>query len=299
MAPTGAAAWGVAAAGAVSDEADAAFHAWLAEGCGAGMEWLGHHSDLRRDPRLLLPGARSIIVAAFPYRPASGEKPRPRLPISLYALGRDYHTALRERLQPVADSLPEARICIDSAPLRERYWAVRAGLGAIGRNNLLIIPGLGSMNFLACILTTAEIEGAAAEVRPPGYFCRHCGGACLRACPAGAIRPDATIDARRCLAYLTIEHRGPLPEQTDLHGHFFGCDDCALACPHNLTALPPGQPIPELRPLADALELSPEDVGSMSGRAFGRRFADSPLSRARIDSLRRNLSALHLITSQE
>lgn len=288
MGPTGAAAWGVAAADAVSPEADSAFHAWLDEGCAASMDWLRRYPDLRRDPRLLLPGARSIIVAAFPYRP-SGEMPRPRLPISLYALGEDYHQALRRRLSPVADSLPDARICIDSAPLRERYWAVRAGLGAVGRNNLLIIPGLGSMNFLACIITTAEIEGASAIDRPLGYFCRHCGAPCRRACPTGAIRPDATIDARRCISYLTIEHRGPLPEGTELHGRFFGCDACALACPHNHTPLPPGHPIPELHPAPDTMTLGPDDILTMSGRAFARRFASSPLSRARLDTLRRNL----------
>ncbi|MCM1029385.1 MAG: DUF1730 domain-containing protein [Pseudoflavonifractor sp.] len=291
MASTGAAAWGVAKLSEVDPQADRLFHAWLDDGCGASMDWLARYPEMRRDPRLLLPGARSIIVAAFPYRPA-GERPKPRLPISLYALGNDYHTALRDRLQPAADHLAQARICIDSAPLRERYWAVKAGLGAIGRNNLLIIPGLGSMNFLACILTTIEIETGNHPELPAGHLCRHCGAPCRRACPTGAIRPDATIDARRCIAYLTIEHRGPFPEATDLHGHLFGCDDCALACPYNQLPLPEGHPIAELHPRPDTMTLSPESIATTSARAFARQFASSPLARARLDSLRRNLALL-------
>lgn len=293
MSGSGAAAWGCAEASAVDSEADRQFHDWLADGCAASMTWLNDHADIRRDPRLLLPGARSIIIAAYPYRP-TGEMPRPELPISLYALGRDYHTVLRERLAPVAKALAdeygaESRISIDSAPLRERYWAVRAGLGYIGRNNLLIIPGIGSMNFLGCIITTASVEPGQ-PANPASSPCRHCGAPCRRACPTQAIRPDSTIDARRCLAYLTIEHRGPLPDGTNLHGRVFGCDACALACPHNSLPLPARHPVPELVSLDITLSLTAADIETMSGRAFARRFADTPLTRARIATLRRNLA---------
>lgn len=289
MEAAGAAAWRVAAATEVDREADRQFHAWIDEGCNAGMEWLGRYPELRRDPRELVPGARSIIVAAFPYRQPAGS-PKPRLGISAYALGRDYHDVVRRRLGPVADFCgPGSRICVDSAPLRERYWAERAGLGYVGRNNLLIVPGLGSMLFLGCIVTPALFtpdEPLASASHP----CRDCEAPCVAACHSGAIRPDSTIDARRCLAYLTIEHRGPLPEDTNLHGRVFGCDFCALACPHNRLPLPVGQPLPEFTPEEATLTLTAEEILASSSRAFARRFNGSPLMRARLDSLRRNLN---------
>lgn len=294
MTAAGAAAWRVAEADAVDPEADAGFHSWISQGCNAGMEWLGRYPELRRDPRLLVPGARSVIVAAFPYRQPA-KAPRPQLSISAFALGRDYHQTLRERLEPVARFCgPDSRICIDSAPLRERYWATRAGLGYVGRNNLLIVPGLGSMNFLGCIVTPAIITPD--PPLPPGnHPCLQCDAPCVRVCPAKAIRPDSTIDARRCLAYLTIEHRGDLPPGTDLHGHIFGCDVCAFACPHNRPPLPDGQPIPDFNPRPETLALSADEINSLGSRAFARRFKDTSLMRARLDSLRRNIS---LITNQ-
>lgn len=292
MTTTGAAAWRVARCGTVSDKADSDFRSWLADGCNASMTWLADKADMRRDPSLLLSGATSVIVAAFPYRPA-GESPRPRMAISLYALGRDYHAVLRERLAPVAEAIDAAcgsqsRICVDSAPLRERYWAVEAGLGRIGRNNLLLVPGLGSMLFLGSILTTARIEPDS-PLPPSAHPCADCDAPCVRACPTHAIRPDSTVDARRCLAYLTIEHRGQLPEGTRLHGRVFGCDACALACPRNRQPLPPGQPLPDFAPLPETMSLDADELTTMSQRAFARRFAHSPLSRARTETLLRNL----------
>lgn len=288
MAAAGAAVWRIARAEAVSDEADTTFHEWIDGGFCASMEWLRRYPELRRDPRLLVPEAKSIIVAAFPYRHPPGS-PKPRLAISAYALGRDYHDVLREKLTPVAEMCGQgSRVCVDSAPLRERYWAVRAGLGYVGRNNLLLVPGLGSMNFLGCIVTPASFEPD--EPLPQAsHPCSHCKAPCVRSCPAGAIRNDSTIDARRCMAYLTIEHRGEFAPGTDLHGRVFGCDTCALACPANHGALPAGQPLADFEPLPTTLELTAEDVNTMSGRAFGRRFNGTPLMRARIDSLRRNL----------
>lgn len=293
MGAAGAAVWGVARAGAVSPEADIAFHRWISDGCAATMDWLASYPELRRDPRLLVEGARSVIIAAFPYRrDLSDPSMRPILPISRYALGADYHDVVRRRLTPVAEACGAgSRVCVDSAPVRERYWAVRAGLGHIGRNNLLIIPGLGSMNFLGCIITPALIESDT-PLPSASSPCHDCDAPCLKACPTGAIRPDSTIDARRCLAYLTIEHRGPFPHGTDLHGRLFGCDACALACPLNRLPLPPGQPLADFDPLPHTLALTPGDINTMSQRAFARRFAGSPLMRARIASLRRNLDLL-------
>ena len=135
------------------------------------MDWLAAYPELRRDPRMLVEGARSVIIAAFPYRrDLSDPALRPILPISRYALGADYHDVVRRRLTPVAEACGAgSRVCVDSAPVRERYWAVRAGLGHIGRNNLLIIPGLGSMNFLGCIITPALIEPTLLSHHPPRH----------------------------------------------------------------------------------------------------------------------------------
>ena len=160
--------FGIASAAPVDPEEVAAYQSWISRGCHAGMDYLDRYADVRSDPRELLPGAQSLIVCAFPYarplRPAPG-----RLRIASYALGDDYHEVLRKHLRKAAaeiDSLcgSASRVCVDTAPLRERYWAVRAGVGFIGLNAQLIIPDAGSYFFLGTIITTAPL--------PPSSPCR-------------------------------------------------------------------------------------------------------------------------------
>lgn len=278
----GAAAVGFARAEPVSWEAASAYRRWIASRRHAGMAYMERHTRLRDDPRLLLDGAATIIVAAFNYYPS-----RHHPAIADYALGRDYHDELRERLSAAAGRIStqfggDTRVCVDSAPIRERYWAVRAGVGFIGRNSQLIIPGTGSYCFLGEILWTKPVDPDA----PHTGGCDGC-GKCVSSCPGRAIMPDKTIDARRCLSYLTIEHRGPLPAGTELCGRLFGCDICQRVCPHNRDA----RPSEIFGPRPGVMAVTRESVIAMTPEEFAATFKGSPVKRAKLEGLRRNALA--------
>lgn len=291
----GAAAVGFASAGPVSEDENRRLRGWLAAGHHAGMAWMERHADLRRDLDNVLPGTRTVISLAFPYAP---ERERPSdLPyLSRYAYGTDYHEAIRSLLTAVLEQtgiLSSCRICIDSAPVSERFWAIRAGIGYRGDNGALIVPGIGPEVFLAEILTTIEFEPDS-----PSYAeCLHC-GVCLRACPTGALQADGTIDCRRCISYLTIEHRGPWTDPDAIAAmstpagrtSLFGCDRCITACPlRNDTSSPHtwNQPLPAM------LALTPSDIPARQSE-FKRRFAHTALLRPGLQNLLRNIANLDL-----
>lgn len=266
------------------------FRRWIDRGCNAGMNYLEKYSDVRDNPALLLDGARSILCLAFPY--ADGTTPHHPL-FADYALGRDYHEVLRKHLAPVAAimeaTVPESRtrICIDTAPIRERYWAAKAGLGIIGLNNQLIVPGIGSAVFLAEILWTADVEPAESRLE---QRCLRC-GKCIKACPAGAIDGRGALDARKCLSYLTIEHRGDLPEGISLAGRrIYGCDICRSVCPYNSEAL--HLPVlDEFKPSDALMSLSLQDIADMEQPQFSALFSHSAVKRAKLAGLKRNALA--------
>ena len=262
---------------------------------------IGRYADLRHDPATLLPGARAIICCAFSYaQPAFAPGGLPA--ISAYALGEDYHITLRRRLAPLAARLEEAgaqtRICVDSAPLHERYLAARAGLGTVTLNGALSLPLHGSKVFLAEILTTAPIspQKASFEATDP-FSCADC-GLCARACPTQAIT-EAGIDASRCLSAITIEHRGPhTPAQRALLAEaarrgkaipLYGCDLCRDVCPRNRSPLTPA--LPEFAVSEAIASFTPAALSEMSGGEFKRRFSTSPLLRLGLRDLRRNLDS--------
>ena len=291
----GAAAVGFASAGPVSEDENRRLRGWLAAGHHAGMAWMERHADLRRNLDNVLPGTRTVISLAFPYAP---ERERPSdLPyLSRYAYGTDYHEAIRSLLTAVLEQteiLSSCRICIDSAPVSERFWAIRAGIGYRGDNGALIVPGIGPEVFLAEILTTIEFEPDS-----PSYAeCLHC-GVCLRACPTGALQADGTIDCRRCISYLTIEHRGPWTDPDAIAAmstpagrtSLFGCDRCITACPlRNDTSSPHtwNQPLPAM------LALAPSDIPARQSE-FKRRFAHTALLRPGLQNLLRNIANLDL-----
>lgn len=310
----GAAAVGFATAGPVSEDEDRRLRGWLAAGHHAGMAWMERHADLRRDLDNVLPGTRTVISLAFPYAP---ERERPSdLPyLSRYAYGRDYHEAIRSLLTVVLGQtgiLSSCRICIDSAPVSERFWAIRAGIGYRGDNGALIIPGIGPEVFLAEILTTIEFEpdtkfepdSESEQDSPSNTVCRHSNaeclhcGACRRACPTGALQADGTIDCRRCISYLTIEHRGPWTDPDAIAAmstpagrtSLFGCDRCITACPlRNDTSSPHtwNQPLPAM------LALAPSDIPAQQSE-FKRRFAHTALLRPGLQNLLRNIANLDL-----
>lgn len=291
---TGAVAWGVAPAEMVPADEWARFEDWLARGLHAGMDYMVRYKEIRHDPRLLLEGARSIISLAFNYR-----QPNPYPEIATYALGRDYHRVLRSRLKKTVSELKkelggEWRICIDSAPILERYWAERCGIGE--RSPLhgnIVVPGVGSMVFLAELITTLDLpptsaapqklipqkasgrpKSAASQQRsdPKGQQPPH-------PCPTGALLPGGIIDSRRCLNYLTIEHRGEYtPEEQRLltlpgaKGKLFGCDSCQLGCDYNQT---PIEILPEFAPLPDM----PRVIEALRRGDRNSIPSDSPLKR--------------------
>lgn len=230
----GAYACGVVRAMPVTAEAVARYEEWLADGNAGNMDYLGRYGEVRRDPRLLLDGegARTLIVTLFAYQ--DNVHPAEGVPyIAHYALGQDYHDVLRRRLKTVIGQLRPRfggkwRVCVDSAPLMERYWAARAGLGVIGDNGCLIVPGMGANFFIATIVTTAQMP-----TDDPVEGTSHCLGCgrCVRACPTGALRGDGSVDARRCISYLTIESHDDIPADIPTGNTLYGCDVCRRACP--------------------------------------------------------------------
>ena len=260
----------------------ARFRRWLQDGLHAGMNYLADSRPARTDTSLLLPNARSVIClsapySSAPYRAADGCE------IARYARGADYHGALRARAERVARRAAARltggyahRVCVDSAPLAERSFAAAAGLGWIGKNGCLIDRELGSYVWLAEIMTDRDLPADEPIAEQCGACVR-----CLEACPTRAFVAPALLDASRCLAYWTIEHRGMLPDQikSALGDRVFGCDDCQQACPWNSPTAPaPGDETPPTR--QEWLEMGP-------GR-WRRVFACSTLRRAGRRGVQRN-----------
>ncbi|MBD5224711.1 MAG: tRNA epoxyqueuosine(34) reductase QueG [Bacteroidales bacterium] len=281
---------GFARAGEVDSDGRDQYLRFIAEGRHGAMGYMANHLNIRADARLLMEDAqaRSLIVCAFPYYSPEPEK-QTDVRFATYARGSDYHIALRERLHLITDELGAAgfawRVCIDSAPLRERYWAVKAGVGFIGVNSQLIVPGEGSYFFLATIITDAGLE----PDEPCAGDCGRC-GKCVKACPGRAIGADGSFDARRCLSYLTIEYRGELPKGVKLGRNVYGCDACQICCPHNRGAKP--TEIEEFKPGNEVISLTMERIEAMTPSEFNTIFAGSAVKRARLKGLKRNNRAV-------
>ncbi len=287
----GVARYAIVPTGPVEPSAIASFDRWIQEGQHGSMAYMERYGDVRANPALLLEGASSMICCAIPY-PSPLHLPPRKASIAAYALGSDYHEVVREKLTAVAKEIEKTmggktRVCVDTAPLRERYWAQRSGLGFTGLNSHLIIPGMGSFFFLGEILTTALLPPTPAA---PERDCGRC-GRCVKACPTGAIGPDGTFDARRCLSYLTIEHRGEFEPGTSLHGRLYGCDICGAVCPHNAGA---GRQeiLPELQPRPALLSLTVDEAASMTQERFSALFTHSAIKRTKLAGLRRNAAAI-------
>jgi epoxyqueuosine reductase len=258
------------------------YQEWVRAGMAAEMSYLtGRRAALRNDPRSLLPSARSILCVGKLYN-------GPRGPISRYACGPDYHGVLRKALRRLVARLRERagpfewRIAVDTAPLLERAYARRAGLGWIGKNTCLIHQGMGSFFFLGELLVSLELEPDA----PPPDRCGSC-TRCIDACPTRALIPTGkaqpawALDSRRCISYLTIELRGPIPEHlhSALGNHVFGCDICQDVCPWNRKIPPTPDPAPPLEKLA-----------ALAEHEFRDMFQGTPVLRAGYVGFQRNLS---------
>lgn len=279
-------------------ESEAAYlDRWIAEGCHAGMRYMENHRAIRLDPAGLVEGARSVISVALNYYPAIRRDPSDPH-IAYYAYGEDYHVVVKEKLRQLwaavvrdvrnsaagpGEDTPEARVFTDSAPILERYWAWKAGLGWIGKNTNLILPGKGSFFFLGEIVTTLE-----ADTYDTPQPCR-CGDCrrCLDACPTSALTAPRRLDASKCISYLTIEHRGDIPDDlaSRLGNRLYGCDTCQTVCPWNRFATPTG--VEAFRPSASLLSLRKEGLEGLSREDYNRIFARSAVKRAKYEGLLR------------
>ncbi len=282
----GACAVGFAKAEPIGSDFVEYYRGWIAGGHNGSMEYLSKYDDIRFDPRQLLEGANTVISMAFPYQPSGNYH---HSCIADYALGKDYHYVLRNRLQPVVERIcsgygASSRVCVDTAPIPERYWAVRAGIGFVGRNRQLIVPGIGSEVFLCEIITTLDLP-ADETCR---LSCQDC-GACIKACPGGALSGDI-FDARKCLSYLSIEHRGELPGNVKFSTKIYGCDICQHVCPHNCCETI--DPLEEFIPDERIVALSAEDFENLTTSGYRKLVAQSAMKRAPLSQILRNLEKL-------
>lgn len=270
----GAAAVGFAEAGEISSDVQKEFESWISQGCHGEMAYLQRHVDLRKHTDSVLSGAKTVISLAFPYPVATQASDKPY--IASYAFGEDYHLSIRDALNPILENFKKEfggnwRLCIDSAPVAERYWAVKSGIGFRGVNGYVIIPGIGPNVFLAEILTTLPIspDDTSFDKEISCGICKRC----LVACPAGALLGDGTMDAHRCINYLTIEKKSDFTEwEKEVlrggPGYLFGCDLCLKACPHS-----PSPNVVE----SNVSGLTKEDIKGMSEIEFKQSFPRSPM----------------------
>lgn len=263
------------------------FTSWLSDRKNADMSWLERNVHLREDPSLLLDGCRTIISLAYPY-PSSKPCTTDGLTISRYSRPDrdDYHYRLRRICKEIVNILKEhdrasgARICIDSAPILERSIARSSGIGFIGKNNMLIIPGHGSYLYLAEIFTSIPLEPP-----PVQAMDNQCGSCtlCIDACPTGALEMPFSLNASKCLSYLTIEYKGQAGprEGKNMGDCFFGCDRCQEACPFN------GH-----NSAREVMLPSSKEILEMQEEEFIKRFGRTALKRAGIEKIKGNLKAI-------
>lgn len=278
---------------ATADSEALFFDRWLKEGNHAGMAYMENHREIRLNPAGLVEGAKTVISVALNYYPE--QKLPPEAPhIAYYAYGKDYHFVIKEMLDELWSAVTgqtdtgTARFFTDSAPILERYWAWKAGLGWIGKNTNLIIPGKGSFFFLGEIVTSLEADH---YDMPQKDRCGSC-SRCLEACPTEALEGPRHLNARKCLSYLTIENRGEIPaEQAACLGNrLYGCDTCQEVCPWNRFARPTR--IEAFRPAPALFSLRKEDLKGFSREEYNRIFAKSAVKRAKYEGLIRNIHNL-------
>jgi len=284
----------------------ARFSDWLHQGAAGDMGYLSRSQPLRADPQGLLANAKSLIMVTMNYLPTRADSSMDsgwqaqelraldapeRAVVSLYARGRDYHKVIRSRLARLADRINseiaagDFRACVDSAPLLEVEWAQAAGLGWRGKHTLLLNRDQGSMFFLGGLLTTLELPAAEATSS-------HCGScqACIEVCPTQAIRAPFSLDARRCISYLTIEHAGDIPEPLRplMGNRVYGCDDCQLVCPWNRYAQMSA--IPDFLPRHGLDHATLVELFSWTAQQFHERHAGSAILRIGYDHWLRNIA---------
>jgi len=296
---------GITDASPIDTEQSGIFADWLESGFAGEMHYMHRNLEKRLDPGKLLENAQSVIVVGLNYTPPAHTQQKPAQPtgrVASYAQCEDYHPFIKERLRRLVEFISSRvdadfkfKICVDSAPVAERALAVRARLGFIGRNHMLINPKLGCQIFLGELITDLRLEPDACATCALGtkdvlHTLRDCGSCtkCIGACPTGALRDDGRFDAGKCINYWTIEHKGPIqPELAEKIGdRIFGCDECVLVCPYQNKAEACRNP--QLRFCGNRTRLDLQEVLDLTAEQFETRFAGSPIERAGLDGLRRN-----------
>ncbi|KYG80171.1 epoxyqueuosine reductase [Roseivirga ehrenbergii] len=281
---------GISKAEFLADEAPR-LEAWLKKGNHGEMRYMENHFDKRLDPSKLVPGAKSVVSLLYNYYPEKdlAEEHPDHLKLAKYAYGEDYHFVIKDRLKTFISILKEeigdveGRVFVDSAPVMERQWAAKSGLGWLGKNTLLINKGQGSYFFLAELIIDLELE-------PDGPIKDYCGTCtrCIDACPTDAITPYE-VDANKCISYLTIELKDQIPDtfQGKMNNWIFGCDICQEVCPWNRFSKPHSEPT--FHPKNELLELFNNNWQDLTEEVFRSVFKGSAVKRTKLEGLKRNI----------
>ena len=262
---------------------------WLKEGMHGEMQYMENHFDKRLDPRLLVPGARSVVSLLYNYYP-SQKQDTDTYKISKYAYGKDYHQViknkLRELLQFISTEIGEVggRVFVDSAPVLDKAWAAKSGLGWMGKHTNLLTQQLGSFYFIAELIIDLELE----TDHPVTDHCGSC-TACIDACPTQAIVQPYVVDGSKCISYFTIELKNEIPNdfQPQFDDWIFGCDVCQDVCPWNRFSKPHSEPLFDPNP--EMLSMSKAEWQELTEEVFGHIFRHSAVKRTKFSGLKRNI----------
>lgn len=282
---------GIAQATALEEES-AHVEQWLEDGREGEMGYLTRNKEKRYDPRLLVEGTKSIVTVLYNYFPKQQIGDGKQFKIAKYAYGADYHDVLKSKLRLLLEhietqtgKLEGTRIFVDSAPVLDRAWAVRCGLGFIGKNTTLIHPKKGSFFFIGHLFLPIALD----ETGKP--LSNHCGNCtkCIDACPTGALGTPFHIDARKCISYLTIEYKGSLDhlDPNNFNGWMYGCDICQDVCPYNRFSLPNIEP--EFQPSEQLMAMRENDWKNLTKAGFDALFKHSAMQRAGYEGMKRNI----------
>lgn len=280
---------GISKAEFLKDEAPQ-LEAWLKRGYQGKMSYLENHFDKRLDPTLLVPGAKSVVSLIYNYFPEKDLAIEGNLKVAKYAYGEDYHFVVKDKLKTFVERLQaeigeiNGRAFVDSAPVMERAWAKRSGLGWIGKNSLLLNKQMGSFFFLAELIVDLELEYDG----PVKDYCGTC-TACMDACPTDAIPQPYVVDGSKCISYFTIELKEEIP--ADVKGKFenwiFGCDICQDVCPWNSFSKPHRES--RFEPHTDLGKMSAQDWKEITHEVFQKLFRHSAVKRTKLEGLKRNI----------
>ena len=282
---------GISKAGFLEEEAPK-LEQWLNQGYHGEMKWMENHFDKRLDPRILVPNSKSVVSVLLNYFPEKKQnKDAPQ--ISKYAYGQDYHLVIKDKLKELNEFIQtnigkvEGRAFVDSAPVMDRAWAKRAGLGWIGKHSLLLTKGAGSFYFIGEMILDLDLE-------PDAPTTDHCGECtrCIDACPTEAIIAPELVDANKCISYLTIELKNEIPNSfsNQMENWAFGCDICQDVCPWNKFSKPHNEP--KFEPKEEFLEMNRKDWMEISQDVFSKVFRKSAVKRTKFQGFQRNLSFL-------